>query len=288
MTMSNSIRVSRWYVKKAARRAVVLGHWASELIPELLDAPVQPKLRVLTYHRFGHAVRDPFCVAPDDFESQMRWLADERLAVSLADVEAFLAGRKDLPARAVLVTVDDGFESVLTEMLPILRAHAIPAVAYVSPGLVGDEHAAPPTDGAQRYLGWRQLETLLDGGMTIGSHGFSHRSLGRIELSEARDEIFRSRETLQSRLGCAITSLAYPYGTLADFSADTARLIHEAGYTTAFTSQHGSIARGADAWSLPRIKIEGGEGLGMFRHICRGGMDAWRLVDRALWRLQRP
>ena len=52
---------------------------------------------MLTYHRFGNVPHDPFCVAPCDFQRQMQWLADHRLAVSLKDLEAFLAGEKTLP-----------------------------------------------------------------------------------------------------------------------------------------------------------------------------------------------
>ena len=49
---------------------------------------------------------------------------------------------------------------------------------------------------------------------------------------------------------------------------------------------HGAIAPGADPLTLPRVKIEGGEGLWMFRAIVDGGLDAWRWVDRFMWRLQ--
>ena len=107
-----------------------------------------------------------------------------------------------------------------------------------------------------------------------------------MELAEARDEAVRSRQLLQQRLGCRVTSFAYPYGTRADFSPATANILIEAGYTTAFTSQHGAIRKGADPIALPRIKVEGGEGQFIFRLLCRGAMDGWRLVDRALWRLQ--
>ena len=154
--MSYTISTSRWYVKKAARRAVVLGHWASDLLPEFLHSPMKSQVRVLTYHRFGSALHDPFSVTRGNFEMQMRWLADRRLAVSLADVEAHLAGRKSLCDDAVLVTVDDGFQSVFTEMLPVLNLYGIPAVAYVTPGLIRE--APSSDDEADPYLTWKEFE----------------------------------------------------------------------------------------------------------------------------------
>ncbi len=107
-----------------------------------------------------------------------------------------------------------------------------------------------------------------------------------MEPQRARDEAVRSREVLRQRLGCPVTSFAYPYGTRADFSRATAKILTDAGYTTAFTSQHGAIKQGADPTALPRIKVEGGEGQWIFRLLCRGALDGWRLVDRALWRVQ--
>jgi hypothetical protein len=46
--------------------------------------------------------------------------------------------------------------------------------------------------------------------------------------------------------------------------------------------------RGADLARLPRVKVEGGEPLWMFKLLCQGGMDVWRLFDNTLWRFQRP
>jgi peptidoglycan/xylan/chitin deacetylase (PgdA/CDA1 family) len=135
-------------------------------------------------------------------------------------------------------------------------------------------------------LTWDELGVLAAQGVTIGAHGWTHRSLGRLGPAEVRDEACRSRDRLQARLGCRVTSFAYPYGTRADFNRTTAEILAELGYTTAFTSQHGAIARGADPLGLPRIKVEGGEGLWMFRLLCHGALDGWRAVDRVLWRWQ--
>ena len=37
-----------------------------------------------------------------------------------------------------------------------------------------------------------------------------------------------------------------------------------------------------------RVKVENGDDLRQFARLCDGAMDAWRLVDAGLWRLQRP
>jgi len=290
--MSHEIDHSRWYVKKVARKALATSAWASGYLAARDRAAAEPRVRVLTYHRFGDSPYDPFCVSRRDFAEQMRFLADEELAISLYELEEFLRGERDLRDGSVLVTSDDGFRSVYTDMLPVLIEYGIPAVAFVTAGLIDGQPRptpwrGPPVDPQDAYLNWDELSRLAESHVAIGSHGWSHRSLGELSPAECHDEALRSRETLEGRLGRAVTSIAYPYGTLADFSHATGQILADCGYTTAFTSQHGAIDRNADAVSLPRVKVEGGEALWMFRLICRGAMDPWRLVDESLSRMQR-
>lgn len=289
--MTYHIGHSRWYLKKAARKGLATTAWASGWLAAGESIVTAGRVRVLTYHRLGDSAYDPFCVSPGVFETQMRYLAEGGLAVSLGDLEAFLAGQRDLPDGAVLVTVDDGFRSVYTQMFPVLKKYAVPAVAYITPSLIGEGTRRGTSGGSsaadpEEYLTWDELHRLVDGGVAIGSHGWTHRSLGRMALADARREAVRSREVLRQRLGCPASSFAYPYGTRADFSAATAGVLAEAGYTTALTSQHGAITADADPLALPRIKVEAGEGPWFFRLLCRGAMDGWRWVDQALWRVQ--
>jgi len=260
----------RWYVKKAARAGLALSAWGTRLGRR----PRHGSVRVLTYHDFGDRPRDPFCVHPDVFEAQMGWLAAEGVAVSLSQVERCRAGAATLPEGAVLVTIDDGLESLHAKALPILRSHRIPAVAFVT------------ASDAERHLSWEKLREIAAAGIVVGSHSWTHRSLGRLTPREARDEVTRSREHLERHLGRSVTAFAYPYGTYADYDAVSARILREAGYVCAFTSQHGAVRPGADPFALPRVKVEGGESLWLFKLICRGALDGWRVVDRTLWRLQ--
>jgi len=234
------------------------------------------------YHRFGDIACDPFCVSVNQFDRQMRYLAENKLAVSFDELEEFLAGKRQLSVDSVIITVDDGFHSVYSEMLPVLRRWEIPAVAYVSPSLIGTEGNA-----SRRYMTWDELGQLAESGVVIGSHAWSHRSLGRLSVEEVREEADRSREELRKRLSIDTTTFAYPYGTRADFSELTGNVLRQSGYRTAFTTQHGGIVPDCDAIELPRIKVERGDPMWMFRQLCRGGIDGWRHVDRFLWRLQK-
>lgn len=275
----------RWFAKKAARCALMLGATATRKFNTERNEPSSPSVRVLTYHRFAEAPRDPWCVRPDIFEQHMRFVAERGLAVSLDQVLRFTRGEVDLPNGSVLITMDDGFSSVRNVAAPIMQRYGVPGVAYITTSLVDGDSTTP--DG-ERYLTWRETSELPAFGLVVGSHAHTHRSLGRMNPEEAREEGAVSKQLLEQHTDQPIESFAYPFGMRPDETAVTARLLGEVGYTSVFIAQHGTIERGADVLRLPRIKVEGGEPAWAFRVTCEGAMDRWKLIDDMLWRLQRP
>lgn len=276
---------SRWIAKKAARCALMLGATAARKVAATRSDPHTPSVRVLTYHRFSEAPREPWSVRPDIFEQHMRFVAERGLAVSLDQVLRFARGEIDLPDGSVLITMDDGFSSVRSVAAPIMQRYGVPGVAYITTSLVDSDSTTP--DG-ERYLTWQQAAELPAFGLTVGSHAHTHRSLGRMTPAEAREEGITSKRLLEQHIDQPIESFAYPFGMRPDESPATARLLAEVGYTSVFIAQHGTIERGADVCRLPRVKVEGGEPAWAFRVTCEGAMDRWKLVDDMLWRLQRP
>ncbi len=85
---------------------------------------------VLAYHD----VSDPAL-----FAKQMDYAATHFNPVSLEDVSRAVRGGTALPPRALLVTFDDGYRSVLEEGMPILQARSIPAVVYVVADIIGTD-----------------------------------------------------------------------------------------------------------------------------------------------------
>ncbi len=269
----------RWRLKKAARTAVVLGSLASSSIAVRRLAG-SPKVRAITYHRFGHVAHDPWWVPPRVFDEQMQWLAEQRLAVSLDDVLRFARGDIDLPTGSVLVTIDDGSSSVYSVAAPILREYGIPAVAYVATYAVGN--VAAGKGAGEPFLTWEQISDLYASGISVGSHSLTHRSMAGLAPDEIREEGLRSKELIEARIGRQVTSFAYPFGMRRDESSLTEKILSECGYQSIFIAQHGTIQRGSNPLRLPRVKVEAGEPLWMFKLICRGGIDVWSLVDRLL------
>jgi peptidoglycan/xylan/chitin deacetylase (PgdA/CDA1 family) len=79
------------------------------------------------------------------FRSQMEVLARDFHPVSLDDVALFLQDKKQLPARSVVVTFDDGYADNYQVAANILNSLCIPAVFYVTVACVDKQRLPWPS-----------------------------------------------------------------------------------------------------------------------------------------------
>lgn len=101
---------------------------------------------VLMYHRVVEA--EPYVDggsaeatrAVARFEAQMRFLAERMTPVPLDAIGQALAQGRPLPARAVAVTFDDGYEDNYRHAFPILRRLGIPATIFLTTARIGTRH----------------------------------------------------------------------------------------------------------------------------------------------------
>lgn len=138
---------------------------------------------VLTYHRVdepGADGRDDRLISatPAQFEAQMAHLAGRYAPVSVDDVLAARDGGRPLPARAVLVTFDDGCDDFERHAWPALARHGVPATVFVPTAFVGrpdrwfwwDAVHAAVTRTEAAVLPWSAADGALPaGGLPVGT-----------------------------------------------------------------------------------------------------------------------
>jgi len=268
--MSVGASLAKRLLKRWSRRVFAAGGHAVGARRHNLSQGV----RILTYHRIVADPLDPFAVSPEDFSRQMDALTRTGRVVDLGVALEDIGGRSEPPPQVVL-TFDDGTHDFLTTAMPVLTRLELPAVIYVNPSRVG-------TPG---FLGWHDLLDLARVGVQVGSHSLDHCSLGRLERNEVCRQLVESRRVLEDRLGREVRSLAYPYGTMHDFSDLVRAEVSRAGYQSACSSINGVNGVGSDLLALRRTKIEQGD-LPIFPWILEGSLDGWAFFDRHLARLQ--
>ena len=223
---------------------------------------IQRVLAILSFHKIG----DPgpggwnswFYIPEKTFAGHLRFLKDNNWNV--IDVPAFLAGLRafeKLPERAVLLTFDDGYRSVREVALPWLRRFGYPAVSFVSTGYIGgcstfdrgDEPEEPICD-------WEDLRELQQQGISIQSHGVTHRGFSSLGPEEQEEELTRSKVMLESHLGSRVEVFAFPYGDNGGNPPESAKTLEKVGFRAACVYGGGpNPLPVADTYRLNRVAM---------------------------------
>jgi len=248
-----------------------------------------PKNHVLgiAYHDIED--RDPdqavVAVRTERMIEQLAWLREnDYKPVTIDQILAAHKGGPELPAKAILLSFDDGYASFYTRVLPVLRAynwHALLAPV----GVWIDTPANQQVDFAGQmrprsdFLTWEQVREISKSGLVeIAAHtDASHKGIlanpqgnlqpaaatrrydattGRYETEEAfqarmRTDVVTISEKIRKAVGYKPRVWVWPYGT-ADGS--TLQIINDQGYQMALTLDDGLDALD-DLMSSPRFLV---------------------------------
>lgn len=131
---------------------------------------------------------------------------------------------EEIKNNKIIITFDDGFESVYTKCFEYLLNKNLPFVCF----LVVDFIDRP------NYLTKQQIcEMLKTGLLTIGSHGKTHAVLDKIKKQDIENEIVQSKFVLEKEFGVPVSLFAYSHGV---FNKICVRAIKKAGYRFAYAA----------------------------------------------------
>lgn len=106
---------------------------------------------------------------------------------------------------------------------------------------------------SHRAMSVEELKSLVKSPLvTIGAHTVTHTPLSAQGPVRQREEVRRSKHSLESWLGREIRVFSYPFGGREHYTAETVRLVREAGFVRAFSNFPGQWRRGADPFQIPR------------------------------------
>jgi peptidoglycan/xylan/chitin deacetylase (PgdA/CDA1 family) len=121
---------------------------------------------------------------------------------------------RQFPPRSLVLTFDDGYQSVYREAFPVLQRYEMSATIFVTTG----EHrpSGPgqrlPSCEHQPMLNWGEIREMHHWGVEIGAHTCTHPDLTRLPTEKIQAELCDSKAIIEDMLGAAVRSFAYPYG----------------------------------------------------------------------------
>ncbi len=242
--------------------------------PEPTPTPINTaaEVSVLGYHRFENPARDPLAITTEEFRAQMQAIKDAGVPViPMADFLAWRRGEKSIPERAIVITIDDGYDDTYTLAWPILQEFGFPFTFYVYTDYI---------DVGGRAITWDELEEMHAAGVDIASHTVSHSNLAKPSAKNLRglaypewltDELSGSRKIISDKLGIEVTTLAYPYG----INNETVRAAAEAaGYEASFTVVGNKALHGTERHSIGRYIVQSDKDFTFTNSLKFGGGTA--------------
>lgn len=235
--------------------------------PSGVEANGYQVVPILCYHQFKRGrTKNRMQVSGAAFEAQMRYLKDNAYRViTLGELEGFLNGKRQIPKRAVVVTIDDGYRSTYEIAYPILRRLGLRATLFVYTDFVGGGLS----------LTWDQMREMRQSGVIdIQSHSKSHTSLspngsekpGSAYSRRVEKEIDIPHRIFAEKFGAANRHFAYPYG---DTSEEAITLLQRRSYTLAATVQRGANASFTHPLLLRRNMVYSDHGLKDLRRFLK-------------------
>lgn len=182
---------------------------------------------------------DPYyAVCATDFAAQLATL--KHRGYTGASVAELMAQRREHQGLMVGLTFDDGHISNYEIAAPMLSDAEMTADFFINPSTVGKPGFIP----------WTGLRSMVEAGMSIQSHGYSHCYFDELSVTDVREQLDRSKQEIEDHLGTEVTLFAPPGGRL---NSQVIAIAQELGYTGICSSRPGSWS--GTGFLVPRMAI---------------------------------
>lgn len=252
--------------------------------------PNPNEFTILSYHEIAdksETLDSTYAVSAANFEAQMKWLIDDGYHfIKVDDIINSRKHNKPLPSKAVLITFDDGYQSVYDNAFPILKKYHIPSlIALVGSWLQSTDKVdfdGHPIDRS-KFLTQREIkEMIASGQVEVGSHSYYlHRGIlgdpqGNMEPATTtrqwfpdkgvyeddksyHERIYKDLKTnsdfLKEYTGQKPRVMVWPYG---EYNMEAKTIAESLGMPVGLTLDDGSNTINTPLWGLRRILVEQG------------------------------
>jgi peptidoglycan/xylan/chitin deacetylase (PgdA/CDA1 family) len=172
-------------------------------------------LPVLNYHKISSG-NDPdfLTVTTRQLRNHFDYLnRNGYTTIFISQLLEHVEQKKPLPAKPVMITLDDGYRDNFTGLYPLLKEYNIKANIFLVAGFIqspDNKHIAPNPMGA--FMSVDEAVIMSKDLVQFGLHTYSHQSYSKLSLAEIEADIKKTKERLLN-LGIPIQPChAYTFG----------------------------------------------------------------------------
>lgn len=210
-------------------------------------------LPIFTFHALDE---QPSVIAfpPRVFQSGMARLQASRYqALPLPEAVDCVRRGVPFPDRSVVITFDDGYQSVYERAFPVLQRSGMSATVFLTVGAKGrstikSADRLPSLEG-RPMLSWGEIREMQRQGIIFGAHTCTHPDLTRLPPAQIEAEVRDAKAIIEDALGIPITCFAYPYGRY-DYRS---REIVRRHFASACSDRLGLATASSDLYALERV-----------------------------------
>jgi peptidoglycan/xylan/chitin deacetylase (PgdA/CDA1 family) len=227
--------------------AVTLG-LVTDPLPQVAPQARTPNVAVLEWHDVQPDKAVWFDTTTAEIAAQFDEIARRGFhVVTLTALRDHLVLGKPLPPRALVLVFDDNGQGIYDNVYPLLREHRFPATLFVHTNYVG-------VTTSKAHNTWPELLEMQHSGLIeIQSLTANHPpDLTKLSDADVMHEFALSMHSIQARAGHKPYAVVYPYDV---YDSRVAHLAQKAGYTLAFTEDHGPVGESPSLFELHRYSL---------------------------------
>ena len=215
-------------------------------------------LSVFMYHKVYDAANPPSdvdanCISNTNLEKELQYLVKENYYFpTWQEVRDYLDGKIDLPEKSCVLTFDDGTKMFEKYGVPLIEKYDVRATAFIITSKNGKHWTAKHYKHVNLQS---HSNNMHRAGGKIGHGGI----FTALSYNEGLADLQKSIKILGSH-----EAFAYPFG---DYNAKCEKVVKEAGFLVAFTTEYGKVHPGDDPYLLTRVRINGNISLSTFKSL---------------------
>lgn len=159
-----------------------------------------------------------------------------------------------VPPGLVAITFDDGYKTVYQTAFPLLQELGFAATIFLVTGYCNEKNTWPAytvRTPVLELLSWSEIYAMAEKSFDFGSHSATHADLSRLSERQILEEIEKSKDEIQRRLGKDPSFFAYPYG----ICTEEIKSIVRKHFRAACSTDLNYVETNSDIYGLPRIDM---------------------------------